>query len=220
MIPDHSLQKSWESNQYQLFDSDWDNKWSKKFPEQNSLKAKILNLPYDGFYHVNNAFGKLDKALQISDYLFKLRKSQPPQDTDKIIVTVLTSSAEAIYRISEPNEYSSNKLVTGFFRSIEDKIKYKISGYVEGVEKTVFSACEVLYLVRNDYIHNGNFTGLFFNNETSDSNATNMGTFYFRPIDMKDKLIQAVSECKLSYHEFTRLFLVAFITNIEHYCNA
>lgn len=208
----------WQGSQYKLFKEEWERKWKLKYSDKNDLKDKILKLKYDSFYDVNNAFGKLDKALQICAFLHELSKSKPPQDTEKIIITILVSCAEAIYRIKKPNESISENLIKGFFKPVKSKVDYKIRGQVGAIPyKKTFNAVEVLYLVRNDYIHNGNFTGKFFRNDNSESHTYERGTFYYSEKENKTKLILADSECCLTYKQFSDTFSEAFIENIEEY---
>jgi hypothetical protein len=196
-------------------------KWKKYFSNQTILKNKTLKLKYDCFYDVNNAFGKLDKVLQICDFLDKLSKSKQSQDTEKIRITILVSCAEAVHRINKSREALGENLVKGFFKPVSSKIDYKIKGYAgDNIPHTkVFDAIEVLYLIRNDYIHNGKFTGIFFRRNNSGDCIYNLGTFYYSEKKNKAHLIQAFSECKLSYDEFLEIFLEAFIKNINMYCD-
>lgn len=209
-----------QNSQYNLFEEEWKKKWKEKFPDKDNLKDKILKLKYDNFYDVNNAFGKLNKALLICDFLYELKKAKPPQDPEKIIIMTLISCAEAIYRINNPNEGISENLIKGFFKPVNSDIDYKIRGHVGKLPyKKVFDAVEVLYLVRNDYIHNGNFTGRFFRNNNSESYAYEQGTFYYSEKENKAELILANSECCLTYEQFSDIFLKVFIENIEEYCS-
>ena len=214
-----TIEQRWRNNQYNSFDKEWADKWQDCFPEKNDLKDKIIKLKYDNFYDVNNAFAKLNKALQICTFLHELSKLKPPQDTEKIIITTLVSCAEAVYRINKPNENINENLIKGFFKPVESSINYKIRGHVGDIPyKKTFRAIEILYLIRNDYIHNGNFTGKFFRNDNSENYAYNSGDFYFSEKENKVKLILAESECCLTYKEFKKIFLEAFIKSIENYC--
>ena len=212
--------KPWEQNQYKRFEDNWNKKWSKKFPNKSKLKNKIIELNYNNFYDVNNAFGKLDKALQICDFLKKLSYAKPPQDTEKIIITILVSCAEAIYKINKPEEDINENLIKGFFKPVQSKLKGKIKGHTETkmpYNKT-FDSTEVIYLIRNDYIHNGNFTGKVFRLNSSEKKSYNHGLFYYYEKENKNKLIQVFSSINLSYLEFINIFLESFILNIEKYC--
>ena len=70
-----------------------------------------------------------------------------------------------------------------------------------------FVAEEVLYLIRNDYIHNGNFTGNFFRGINSEAHCYNQGFFYYSEKENKTLLIEATSECCITYKEFKEIFL-------------
>jgi len=199
----HNIETKWQNGQYDYFSQKWDEKWQRHFSDRDGLKNKIVNLEYEKFYDVNNAFEKLDKALQICEFLYQLKEAKPPQDTEKIIITTLVSCAEAVYRINKPDESISENLVKGFFKPVKQQLNYKIREHVGNMPyKRVFEPVEVLYLVRNDYIHNGNFTGVFFRNSQSENHVYNLGSFYYSEKYAKTKLIQASSECKLTYDDF------------------
>lgn len=215
-------EKEHQNNQYCLFKKSW----KKYFPEKDNLGNKIMTLKYDNFYNVNKAFLILEQALQICTFLHEFSKSKPPQDTEKIIITTFVSCAEAIYRINKPSERINENLVKGFFKPVKPKIKYKIRGNVDKADKSlckkckkIFSAVETLYLIRNDYIHNGNFIGSFFldDDDNFKKYKRNFGKFYFLEKGNKVKLISARSECCLTYEEFKKIFLEAFIKNIKNY---
>lgn len=219
-IHEHDFEQKWQDGQYADFKNKWDSRWSKFFTDKVNLGDNIVKLEYDIFYHVNNAFGKLDKALQICDFLHKLSKSKPPQDTEKIIVTTLVSCAEAVYRINKPNETVNENLVKGFFKPVRSRIDYKIRGHSGKLPyKKTFDAVEVLYLIRSDYIHNGNFTGIFFRNTDAENHVYNIGNFFYSEKGGKTKFILSSFECSLTYHNFLSIFLEAFIKNIEKYCS-
>ncbi len=215
--------KKLNNEQHIFFNREWENKWSKYFFNRDDLKDKIIKLKYDNFSDVNRAFGKLDKALQICNFLHKLSKSKPPQDTEKIIITIFVSCAEAVYRINKPNESMSENLIKGFFKPVKSDINHKIRGHVEKLPnlpyEKVFDAVEILYLLRNDYIHNGNFIGIFFRDDNVENCIYNIGNFDFSETKNKTKLISAESECCLTYKQFLTIFLKAFIKNIEKYIN-
>lgn len=221
----HDVKQVSQKLQYDDFEKDWENNWKEKFPSKDELKDKILKLKYDDFHDVKYAFGKLSKALSICNFLYGLTKTKPPQDTEKIIITTLVSCAEAVYRINKPDEGISENLIKGFFRPVKSKIDYKIRGNSQSkceagrckIDKS-FSAVEVLYLVRNDYIHNGNFTGKFFIYPDSESLDYKLELFYYSEKENKARLIEAYSECNLTYQNFLSIFLEAFIKNIEEYC--
>jgi len=164
---------------------------------------------------INYAQGKLDKALQVCSFLKFLSQQKPPQDTEKIIITTLISCAEAIARINYPKETDCQNLVRDFFKPVKEDLKYTIRGHVGSIPyNKVFCSEEVLYLIRNDYIHNANFTGSFFANS---KDMPRLGTFCYSEKSKKTRLILANSECKLTYNEFLEIFKKAFEENIKMY---
>jgi len=221
MDKEQKFEKEYQESQRKFFEEWWVRRWEEKFSGKDDLKDIILKMKYDDFYNINNAFGKLDKALQICDFLYNLSKSKPSQDTEKIIIAILVSCAEAIYRTYKPTEDINENLVKGFFKPVEEKINYKIRGYVgdEPLYKKTFEAIDILYLIRNDFIHNGNFTGRFFRNCDLGDDYCELGTFHFSEKENKVGLIEAYSECYLTYREFQDIFLESFIENIREYCD-
>lgn len=220
-------EQNWQQQQRDYFSGEWKNKWQIMFcfldsEKLEQTKTRILQLDYENFYQVNNAFGKIEKALQICDFLRTLQSQTPPQDTDKIIVTTFVSCAEAVRRINRPKETNCENLVKGFFSYVDAQIKYKIMGQSNTTCETgkcevecLFNATEVLYGVRNDYIHNGNFTGRFF--KESNAENPNFGCFFYSEKENKSCFIEATSDCDLRYEEFRNIFLEAFVANIEEF---
>ncbi|MCK5491349.1 MAG: hypothetical protein KAI67_05925 [Candidatus Pacebacteria bacterium] len=212
------VEEKWKKDQYTYFENEWKFKWNKYFNNETDFKDSILKLEYDKFYNVNNAFGKLDKALQICNFLNELAEQKPLQDTEKIIITTLVSCAEAVYRINKPEESIGENLVKGFFKPVVLQLENKIKGYVgEMPYKKSFKPDEILYLIRNDYIHNGNFIGTFFKKTNSENYVSMCGDFFYSEKEDKTKLISVKSECRLTYQEFLTIFLNAFIKNIKKY---
>jgi len=204
-----------QGDQSSVFSRDWECIWKIKFPNKDTLKNEILGLKEDNLRNINDTFAILNKALQICDFLHRL----VDQDTEKIRITILVSCAEAVYKINKPKETISENLIRGFFKPVRPKIDYKIRGSVgEMPYPKIFGAVEVLYLVRNDFIHNGNFGGIFFRNEKSEDYAYQQDYFYYSEKENKAQLIKVSSECCLSYNYFLNIFLEAFIKNIEKYC--
>ena len=215
-----------ENDQYVYFKKNCD-EWEKLFSFYQGIKKLLENiskLEYDKFQIVHYTLWKLDKTLKICNFLIKCKKSKEPEDTEKIIITMIVSLAEAVYRINRPSESNCAFLVKSFFKPVLDKIEYKIRWHCNKkcetwkckIKKT-FNSVEVLYLIRNDYIHNWNFTGNFFRNEQSNEYVYNFWTFYYSEKDNKTNLILASSECRLTYQNFLNIFLDAFIFNIEEY---
>jgi hypothetical protein len=117
-----------------------------------------------------------------------------------------------------PREINCQVLVEKFFEPVRDDLQYKIKGSLGNMPyETVFSSSEVLYLIRNDYIHNGNFVGLFFKGDATEEGIPNGGTFWYANKNDKTRLVLADSECKLTYDEFLKIFTKAFEENIKLY---
>jgi hypothetical protein len=68
------------------------------------------------------------------------------------------------------------------------------------------SCAEILYKIRCEYTHEGNYTGIIFR-------RTEVGnSFYF-----KDKNGNLSGICDLTYQEFIKIFMKAVIENIKIY---
>lgn len=213
--------KKWHSNQKEHFKKNWNEKWKTFFHEMNLIwidwfLEKVLELEQNKFENVNYTFWKLEKILQMCDFLRWLQLQKPSQDTEQIIISIIVSWAEAFYRLNKTKEAVSENLVTGFFNFVKEEIEYKIRSHYPSSSpyEESFEAIKTLYLIRNDYIHNANFLGTFF---SSDWIITHGGVFHFAKKEDKSKLILVHSEFTLSYDKFIEIFKKAFWKNIIQY---
>lgn len=191
---------------------------------------KIFSIDYDKFENVNSTLYKLKTALHLCDFLRNEQLSDN-QDTEKIIITTLVSLAEWTRRLNKPEEDSVDSLIKGFFKPVLNELQYKVkfsaTSYKEWIAEKTYSPDQeeyipiiILYLIRNDYIHNGNFFWVFFVDPADKEyspHIPNWSTIYFSEKNNKAKLLSVWIECSLTYEEFLIIFLKAFKLNIEKY---
>lgn len=134
-----------------------------------------------------------------------------------MIVTFFVLCAEAVFRTINPYENSNEQLVKSFFETVYRKIQYTIR-YNMGSKIEDQNSARLLYLIRNDYLHNGNSIGLFFKDDKEIENVYNVGSFEYRPVSNVRELTREIIECSLTYKDFRDIFLEAFISNICKYC--
>lgn len=184
---------------------------------------------YEKFENINYAFAKLDNALKICNFLRKIQK-EANNDTDKIIITTLISLSESVQRLNNPDETNIWCLVQWFFKPISNQLEYKInlaqSTYESGIAEKIYIknsdklSVKILYLIRNDYIHNWNFTWNFFLNsklKSENQSSCNYSCLYFSTEKDKSTLFNAWITCRLTFDQFLSIFLDAFKIAIETY---
>ena len=200
--------------------------------EITDLLDSIENTDYSKFEDINYAFWKLDNVLSICDNLRK-EKIEKNHDTDKAIIMNLVSLAEAIYKLNNPNQTVNEALVKWFFKLVNDKLLYNIkfsqSLYEDKRNKLIVEKIEkepknipalIIYLIRNDYIHNWNFTWVIFMGEKEKKELINwdkMSSFEYSDNNNSTILLEWVIECNLTYNEFLSIFLESFKLNLEKY---
>ncbi len=156
---------------------------------------------------------KVEKAIQICDSLDTLEKKEHA-DVDVIKVYLLVSHAEIVMN-NMGIEDTKIEMVKKFFDPMIGKygLNYKISlGNTEDVMEDMgsISAPEILYKIRGEYAHEGNYTEKMFKKSGDDCS----NQFKFRSNE-KD----VFGECDLTYQEFLNMFMDALVENIKTFSN-
>ena len=114
-------------HQYENFKTDWIEKYKSLFPEiiiEEKFLERILGLQHDLFENIYVGFYKLERALEICDYLEK-QSQESYQDNETIRIAIFVSLGESIYKIVKPEEKLSENLIKGFFKTVENKLNNK-----------------------------------------------------------------------------------------------
>ena len=99
-------------------------------------------------------------------------------------------------------------MVKKFFNPVIDKygLNYKIRMNLESIEDMGnVSSPEILYKIRCEYTHEGNYTGKIF--KKSGNDCSNLFRFRSSNRDVH-------GECNLTYQEFINIFMDALVENI------
>lgn len=175
----------------------------------------ITSLDYDKMQVICYLLSKVKKAIQICDFLDGLKKKEHA-DVDVIKIYLLISHAE-IAMNNFKIEGTKIEMVKKFFDPVVDKcgLNYKIKispGNTEDVMEDVrgMLAPEILYKIRCEYTHEGNYTGKIFKDPGDDC----PNQLRFRSND-KD----VFGECNLTYQEFLNIFMDALVENIKIFSN-
>jgi len=166
------INKLFMKNKYNYF-------WSKKLERIEFFKKywldicelyknieKLFDNNYDKFEDINYAFGKLESILNVCQFLRKTQKEKN-HDTDKKIIFELVSLSESIYSLIKQIHNTEN-LIKWFFRPVKEKLKINIRPWIIHATHPIFEnsggciGARILYLMRNDYVHNINFTWKVF----------------------------------------------------------
>lgn len=166
----------------------------------------IVSIDYDRMQVLCYLLSKIDKAIKICDFLDNLKENNH-EDVDVIKIYILISHAEITARSLGENG-TGVELVRKFFNSVESDLKYKIvPNYSSDTKnKREINFVDVLYKIRCEYTHEGNYTGIIFKR---DEDAYSL-VFLF-----KDKKEELSGICGITYKEFLNIYMKALIENIK-----
>lgn len=169
----------------------------------------LIDLPYDKVQPIIYLISKIRLVMKICDFLDKSAKKNN-EDVDVIKIYLLISHAEITMNNLGSSGFTKQKMVENFFKPVQNKHKldYKIKLTLDSVKnvKRSMSCAEILYKIRCEYAHEGNYTGRIFR-------RTEVGNLF----DFKDKNSILLGTCDLNYQEFIKIFMKAVIENIEVY---
>lgn len=205
-------EKKWQERQI----TDWKNdkgeivKFFSRFDlDITDIYDHITSLDYDKMQVICYLLSKVRKAIQICDFLDTLEKKEHA-DVDVIKIYLLISHAEIAMNNFEIEDRKI-EMVKKFFDPAIDKygLNYKIRISLGSIEDTgSMSSPEILYKIRCEYTHEGNYTGKIFKKPGDDC----QNLFRFKS-DNKD----IHGECNLTYQEFLNIFMDALVENIKNF---
>ena len=177
------------------------------------LYAKVISCSYDRMQAICYLLSKIGKVIKICDFLDTLEKENH-EDVEVIKIYLLISHAEIASRTFGVVG-KKDVLVKEFFDPIVDKYKlnYKIRlslGKLPRDPKDDLLATDILYKIRCEYAHEGNYTGRIFRKAETESMVYNGFSF-------KHSNSQIMAECSLSYTDFLNIFMDALWRNIEKF---
>ncbi|MCL5011907.1 MAG: hypothetical protein M1320_00580 [Patescibacteria group bacterium] len=175
----------------------------------DNLYDRVMELEYGKMQIICYLLSKIRKVIKICDFLDTLEEEG--EDVDIIKIFFLISHAE-ITMNNFGLSSSKEELVNKFFKPVAIKLKYKIRTSLSGVSQVKeLSPPSILYKVRCEYAHEGNYTGRIFKNRgMEDGNAERLFPF-------KNDNEDISGECALTYQEFTNIYMEALVENIENF---
>lgn len=189
--------------------------------EINQLYKKLFDLDYDYIQPIIYLIGKIEKVMEVCDFLDTLAKNNH-DDVDKIKIFQLISHAEIAINTFSTKTASMNKgdLVDSFFEPVKDKLQYSLQLSSDDTNKLSkikqqVTPSRILYKLRNEYAHQGNFTGKVFKSETDEGKVLNGFSFDWdipkaQPIDVSGLT-------RLTYAQFLKIYFSAFKWHLEDY---
>lgn len=173
------------------------------------LYDHITSIDYDRMQTTCYLLSKIDKAIKICDFLDTLERDNH-EDVDVIKIYILISHSEITSR-SFSKKGSKIELVKQFFNPVESKLKYKIMLSLSYRMKTPnMDFADILYKIRCEYTHEGNYTGVIFKRFGEDPKSVKGFSF-------SDNGKQLFGECGITYKEFLGIYMEALIENIKNF---
>ncbi|OIO47347.1 MAG: hypothetical protein AUJ28_00935 [Parcubacteria group bacterium CG1_02_37_51] len=158
---------------------------------------------------IHYLFSKVEKSIKICKFLDGLQDNEN-DDVDAIKLFFLVSHAE-IAMNDFGNTGTKKELVEKFFEPVADDLKFNIKLTLDEVEKGIsMTFADILYKVRCDYAHEGNYTGKIFKSKKDKKCLHNIFSFH----DMGDLIF---AESALTYKAFIKIYMRALTEHIKIY---
>ena len=182
--------------------------------EFDDIYNRILLLKYEQLRTVCFLLSKIRKIIDICDFLDQKAKLCK-WDVDVMKIYLLISHAEIAMRDFGGRD-ENKKLVENFFNPVvkESKLNYKIRLSLGGFpmdNKRSLIGTQILYKMRCEYVHEGNYTGKIFRSEYDEDFSFNIFTFKC------DRLEILCGECNFTYEQFLVVYIRALMENIKLY---
>lgn len=190
-----------------------------------SVHEQLFDLHYDDIQPVMYLFGKIQKAIGICTYLDG-QAQKNNEDVDKIKLFQLTSHAEIAMKVLNEADTTNQKRIEGFFEPIVSKLQYRLRLSIDDVSTLSklnedISASSILYKLRCEYVHQGDYLGNVFRIPSSDKRVYISSSFKWDLKKSKTKKpLQVFMETNLAYNEFMQLYLEALKEHISKYISA
>ena len=171
--------------------------------------SRLLGVDYDHMQVVCYLISKIMLAVKLCDYLDLLKRDEH-RDVDVIKIYLLISHAEIT--MNNLGFLGVKKdMVKDYFNPVHDehRLKYMIKLSLTSMEEGgSLDFAGILYKIRNQYTHKGDYTGRIFKDKSGD--AINM-------FDFSDGSKNIYGECDLTYMEFMNIYLKALRAHIDSF---
>lgn len=204
------IEIKWEQAQMANWKNDKDEivKFFNRFNlDVSSLYDDVMGLDYDRTQIICYLLSKIDKAIKICDFLDTLERDNH-EDVDVIKIYILISHAEITAR-SFQVKGSKIELVKKFFEPVKEELRYRIIPSLSSERKTPdLDFADILYKIRCEYTHEGNYTGRIFKRDSDDPKS-------YLLIRFKDGNEELFGDCGITYGDFLNIYMKALTENIK-----
>lgn len=172
----------------------------------------IVGIEYERMQVICYLLSKIMRVMKICDFLDRLAETEN-DDVDVTKIFLLIAHAE-ITMSNFGHKGKKQNLVDLYFAPVKERyqLKYKIMVSINSIAKTGnLSFADILYKIRCEYVHEGNYTGRIFKLK-GDGNYTLMSQFKHNKDD-------SFGEYNVTYQEFMTIYMDALIENIKIYSN-
>jgi|GEM_PF-6768982 hypothetical protein len=172
----------------------------------------IVEIEYERMQIICYLLSKIMRVMKICDFLDQLAETEN-DDVDVTKMFLLISHAE-ITMNNFGYKGKKQNLVNLYFAPVEERyrLKYKIMVGINSItDAGNLSFADILYKIRCEYVHEGNYTGRIFKLK-GDGKCTLMIRFKHNKEDV-------FGECNVTYQEFMTIYMDALIENIKIYSN-
>lgn len=222
------MKEKWEQAQLARWRSDVDgitNFFAEYGVDFKATYEQLLDLTYDDIQPVRYLLGKMQKAIGVCKYLDDLAQKNG-EDVDKIKLFQLISHAEIAMKVLDGVSSTNNKRVDEYFEPVASKLRYRLRLGIADTnalsklgEDT--SAPSILYKLRCEYAHQGNYLGSLFRTPSSVKGVYKLSSFEWDLKTAKSRELRRVSmETNLTYDEFMHLYFVALKEHVCRYVSA
>lgn len=189
--------------------------------EIRDIYNNIFTLDYDRIQSVMYLIGKIEKMVAICDFLDTLAENNKA-DVDKIKIFQLVSHSEIAMNTfnTSPTNITKGCLIDKFFEPVKDRLQYTLRLSIDDTNslskiKQITSASRILYKLRNEYAHQGNYTSKVFKSNVVSKNTYNCFSFDW---DLgKGQTVFVDAETNLTYYEFLDIYFSALKKHLENY---
>lgn len=207
-----AFEKLWQQGQLEGWRADASNvvAWFARFniDAADVYNHVVNNTDYDTAQAVCYLLSKLDNAVKLCDFLDTLERDNN-KDVDVIKIYLLISHAEIASR-SLGGRGNGQELVRAFFAPVAPELQYRIKPTLaSGGMIPDQDAAFILYKIRCEYTHEGNYTGKIFQRDGEKA----FGNLFSYHVDGSG----LSGECGMTYREFLGICMRALIEHIKRF---
>jgi len=180
----------------------------------------LFDLDYEDIQPAAYLIAKLRKIISICDFLDS-RAKEHNEDVDKIKIFHLISHAEIVMNVLCDATRNNAEKVDDFFVPVDSQLQHSLCLTISDNSQLtsqgqVTSSSRILYKLRCEYAHQGNFTGKVFRRDSAEDHVYNYFAFYWDLPGSRTKVF-ASAETNLTYYDFLNIYFTAFKNHLAKY---